>query len=69
MNEEDLESHGVNCPYCDTPFDLLVDLSQGSHATWEDCPRCCAPIQLRIEVSPVSGELSSLALGRDDDVL
>ncbi|MFG6159047.1 CPXCG motif-containing cysteine-rich protein [Halomonas sp. 1390] len=69
MNEEQLESREVNCPYCDTPFDLLVDLSQGSHATWEDCPRCCAPIQLRIEVSPVSGELDSLMLGRDDDVL
>lgn len=69
MNEEQLESREVHCPYCDTPFDLLVDLSQGSQATWEDCPRCCAPIQLRIEVSPVSGELDSLALGRDDDVL
>lgn len=69
MNEEQLESREVHCPYCDTPFDLLVDLSQGSLATWEDCPRCCAPIQLRIEVSPVSGELDSLALGRDDDVL
>ena len=69
MHEERLESRGVHCPYCDTPFALLVDLSQGSHATWEDCPRCCAPIQLRIEVSPVSVELASLALGRDDDVL
>ncbi|MDR5867175.1 CPXCG motif-containing cysteine-rich protein [Halomonas koreensis] len=69
MNEETLDSRGVRCPYCDTAFDLQVDASQGSHATWEDCPRCCAPIQLRIEVSPVSGELESVELGRDDDVL
>ncbi|MDR9440737.1 MAG: CPXCG motif-containing cysteine-rich protein [Halomonas sp.] len=69
MHEEELEPRSVHCPYCDTPFELLVDLSQGSHATWEDCPQCCAPIQLRIEVSPASGELVSLDLGRDDDVL
>ena len=36
MHEERLESRGVHCPYCDTPF---------------------------------SGELASLELGRDDDVL
>ncbi|TDO06135.1 MULTISPECIES: CPXCG motif-containing cysteine-rich protein [Halomonas] len=69
MHEENLEPQEMYCPYCDTPFELLIDRSQGSHATWEDCPRCCAPIQLRIEVSPASGELVSLAAGRDDDVL
>ncbi|MBB3142305.1 CPXCG motif-containing cysteine-rich protein [Halomonas organivorans] len=69
MHEEALDNHAVRCPYCDTAFELQVDASQGSHETWEDCPRCCAPIQLRIEVSPVSGELESLSLGRDDDVL
>ncbi|MFM9269299.1 CPXCG motif-containing cysteine-rich protein [Halomonas elongata] len=69
MHEDALESRSVRCPYCDTPFALQVDASQGSHATWEDCPRCCAPIQLRIEVSSVSGELESVTLGRDDDVL
>ncbi|MBB3191155.1 CPXCG motif-containing cysteine-rich protein [Halomonas cerina] len=69
MNEEDLASQPVHCPYCDTPFDLQVDPSQGSHVTWEDCPCCCAPIQLRIEVSPSSGDVESVSLGRDDDVL
>ncbi|WP_136247317.1 CPXCG motif-containing cysteine-rich protein [Halomonas borealis] len=69
MHEEALDSQAVRCPYCDAGFELLIDVSQGSHATWEDCPQCCAPIQLRIEVSLVSGELESLALGRDDEVL
>lgn len=69
MHEERLDSHSVHCPYCDTPFDLLVDVSQGSHDTWEDCPRCCAPIQIRVEVSPFDGELTALVLGRDDEVL
>ncbi|SDM10587.1 Cysteine-rich CPXCG [Franzmannia pantelleriensis] len=69
MHEEMLTSRAVHCPYCSTPFELLVDASQGSHMTWEDCPRCCAPIQLRISVSPQSGELEEVALGRDDDVV
>ncbi|KAA0012146.1 CPXCG motif-containing cysteine-rich protein [Billgrantia pellis] len=68
MHEAHLDSHPVNCPYCDMPFDLLIDISQGSHETWEDCPYCCSPIQLRVMVS-VSGELEGLALGRDDEVL
>ncbi|MCH4561911.1 CPXCG motif-containing cysteine-rich protein [Halomonas sp. EGI 63088] len=68
MHEEQLDRYPVHCPYCDTPFELLVDRSEGSQETWEDCPRCCAPIQLRIEVS-VDGELESVTLGRDDDVL
>lgn len=69
MHEEMLNAQAVHCPYCDTAFDLLVDASQGSHQTWEDCPRCCAPIQVRVSVSPHNGELEGLELGRDDDVV
>lgn len=69
MYEEMLSTHSVDCPYCGTGFELLVDGSQGSHATWEDCPRCCSPIQIGVEVSAISGELERLTLGRDDDVL
>lgn len=73
MNEEQLASRRVHCPYCDAPFDLLVDVSQGDHLTWEDCHVCCAPIQVRIELD-VGGDLDpepafSLTLGRDDEVL
>lgn len=69
MHEDQLDSHTVHCPYCSTAFDLLVDISQGSQETWEDCPFCCAPIQLKIEISPVTGDLEDLRVGRDDDVL
>ncbi|WP_148253264.1 CPXCG motif-containing cysteine-rich protein [Aidingimonas lacisalsi] len=67
MHEEMLSSRDVSCPYCNTEFELLVDASQGNHATWEDCPRCCSPIQVHVSVSP-QGELDSVVLGRDDDV-
>ncbi|MAX31696.1 Cysteine-rich CPXCG [Onishia taeanensis] len=69
MHEEMLNSHAVSCPYCDTGFELLVDASQGSHITWEDCPRCCAPIQVQVAVSAFSGEIEGVTLGRDDDVV
>ncbi|MCE8020755.1 CPXCG motif-containing cysteine-rich protein [Halomonas sp. MCCC 1A11036] len=69
MHEDRLDSYLVHCPYCSMPFDLLIDVSQGSHATWEDCPYCCSPIQVRVEVSPIASELEALVLGRDDEVL
>ena len=69
MVDDALISYEIDCPYCATPMTLLIDTSQGSHTTWEDCQRCCAPIQLEITVSPVSGELEQVRYGRDDDVL
>ncbi|SHE64883.1 Cysteine-rich CPXCG [Modicisalibacter ilicicola DSM 19980] len=69
MQEEMLDARAVNCPYCGTGFELLIDSSQGSHTTWEDCPRCCAPIQIVVVVSESSGELEGVTLGRDDDVV
>ncbi|GAB3352140.1 CPXCG motif-containing cysteine-rich protein [Chromohalobacter beijerinckii] len=68
MNEEMLLSWPAKCPYCDASFEMLIDSSVGSHATWEDCPQCCAPIQVRVTVSPFSGELEDVMLGQDDDV-
>lgn len=67
MHEEMLTSQTVYCPYCSTEFDLLVDASQGSYQTWEDCPRCCAPIEVRVAVSLFSGELEDVTLSRDDE--
>lgn len=69
MHEEMLSSQATSCPYCGSGFELLVDVSQGNQLTWEDCPRCCAPIQVRISVSPGSGELEEVTLGRDDEWL
>ncbi|MCD6007255.1 MULTISPECIES: CPXCG motif-containing cysteine-rich protein [Halomonadaceae] len=69
MHEAMLASRPVSCPYCGTPFELLVDGSQGSHSTWEDCPRCCAPIQVSVDVAEPDGSVQAVTLARDDDVL
>ncbi|MEQ5800824.1 CPXCG motif-containing cysteine-rich protein [Halomonas sp. H10-9-1] len=69
MHEQELIPRRVHCPYCDAPFDLLLDVSQGSQLTWEDCHVCCAPIQVRIDADPGDPESLAVSLGRDDEVL
>ena len=69
MHEQELIPRRVRCPYCDAPFDLLLDVSHGSQLTWEDCHVCCAPIQVRIDADPGDPEALMVSLGRDDEVI
>jgi hypothetical protein len=48
----------VLCPYCGESYTTMVDTSQSSHATIEDCPVCCRPIQLTVTCEP--GEVFSI---------
>ena len=46
----DLLAEGiVVCPYCGQTYTTIVDTSQSSHATIEDCPVCCRPNVIRVE--------------------
>jgi hypothetical protein len=38
----------IPCPYCGELFPSMVDTTQGTHATIEDCAVCCRPVQLQI---------------------
>lgn len=40
----------VTCPYCGETVELAVDASAGSADYVEDCPVCCRPMQVRVEV-------------------
>ena len=42
----------VSCPYCGEDFPVMIDTSQGSHTTVEDCSVCCRPIRLRTQCEP-----------------
>lgn len=55
----------VQCPYCGEAFETLLDLSSGSARYVEDCPVCCRPIELQLEIDDEGG-LSSLTLLRSD---
>ncbi|MCM2972333.1 MULTISPECIES: CPXCG motif-containing cysteine-rich protein [Larsenimonas] len=66
MNEELLEPRDVQCPYCGTMCTLLIDASQGSISTVEDCQRCCSPMQVAIEVDALDDTVLSVTVHRDD---
>ena len=55
----------VQCPYCGEAFETLLDLSGGSARYVEDCPVCCRPIELQLEIDE-QGQLSGLTLLRTD---
>jgi endogenous inhibitor of DNA gyrase (YacG/DUF329 family) len=44
------ECVAITCPYCGEPVELVVDASGGAAAYVEDCPVCCRPMQVDVEV-------------------
>lgn len=41
---------GVACPYCGESIEIVVDESAGDATCVEDCPVCCRPMQVSIEL-------------------
>lgn len=41
----------VTCPYCGEAIELAVDESAGSATYVEDCPVCCHPMQVDVEIN------------------
>lgn len=46
----DLTLHGVQCPYCGEPLELVVDASAGPQQYVEDCAVCCRPLEVAVSV-------------------
>lgn len=40
----------VACPYCGESIELVVDETAGPASYVEDCPVCCRPMQVDVEV-------------------
>ena len=55
----------VNCPYCNEPFTVEADPELTGQQFIEDCPVCCAPIELALHVDADGGW--RLDVHRDDD--
>ncbi|GGO88714.1 hypothetical protein GCM10011348_44810 [Marinobacterium nitratireducens] len=45
-----LEEVDLYCPYCGEPISVLVDCSEARQQYVEDCPVCCSPMLLTVEV-------------------
>ncbi|WP_437191394.1 CPXCG motif-containing cysteine-rich protein [Planctomicrobium sp. SH527] len=44
------------CPYCGEEIIVPVDLTQGEHQEYvEDCPVCCSPVVIRLEIQEDGG--------------
>lgn len=50
-----------SCPYCGEKIETLIDTSQGSHQTIEDCYVCCQPIELNINIDDVNHQINLTA--------
>lgn len=55
----------ASCPYCGQAVDLLLDVSAGAESCIEDCPTCCRPINVLVEVD-AAGALH-VSVSRDDE--
>ena len=60
-----LDALTVQCPYCGERFQALVDASAGAADYVEDCPVCCRPIELRLQLDD-DGRVAALDASRDD---
>jgi hypothetical protein len=50
-----LEEATVTCPACWEDIVLELDLSAGSAVYAEDCPVCCRPMTVRLQVADDGG--------------
>jgi hypothetical protein len=55
----------IRCPFCGEKFEAVVDTSAGDADYIEDCPVCCRPIHMHLNVDD-NGEFSDLRAESDD---
>lgn len=53
----------MRCPWCGERFEALIDGGEASGDYIEDCPVCCRPITMHLDVD---GDAVRLDGGRDD---
>ncbi|MEZ5449493.1 MAG: CPXCG motif-containing cysteine-rich protein [Thiolinea sp.] len=52
----------VTCPYCYSSMTTAIDISSGtSQDYYEDCQVCCAPMELRVQLSD-DGQIEMLEI-------
>lgn len=58
------EKH-VSCPHCGHAINITLDASNGSQEFYDDCPVCCNPIHLDMQVDEIREKIS-LSIDADD---
>jgi hypothetical protein len=58
----------ATCPHCGHSIRFTLDGSNGNQSIYEDCPACCCPIHLNIEVDQLQQDIK-LSIDGDDEQL
>lgn len=67
MQNLQLDSQSMQCPYCWENFEWICDDSDDSTEMIEDCPVCCRPIHFKKITNPgFSNESEWQALSEED---
>jgi hypothetical protein len=53
-----IEQAEVTCPACWETIELTLDLSAGSQTYTEDCPVCCRPMTVHLQIGHGGGDWS-----------
>ncbi|MGD8276190.1 MAG: CPXCG motif-containing cysteine-rich protein [Thiohalocapsa sp.] len=56
-----------HCPWCGESIELTVDCSYGGYEAVEDCPVCCAPMIVTVEIAAGSIESPLVTVQREND--
>jgi len=61
------ETATIHCPWCGRKTEVTLDCSAGGQTFVEDCMVCCAPIVVRLDCDPATGEPAALSAVREND--
>ena len=61
-----IEAAQINCPYCHQQYEISVDCSAGGQEYVEDCPVCCNPAAVTVQVD-IDGKLLGVSAIRGND--
>lgn len=56
----------VNCPHCGHMIQISLDASAGSQEFYDDCPACCNPIHVNMQVDELHKTIN-LFIDADDE--
>ena len=59
-----LASRKTRCPWCGERFEVLIDADAGTTDYVEDCPVCCRPITMQVDVDG-DGEVNGFSSDRE----
>ncbi|OBT12164.1 molybdopterin-guanine dinucleotide biosynthesis protein A [Vibrio sp. UCD-FRSSP16_10] len=56
----------ISCPHCGGHIQVPIDTTQGNQDFYDDCPACCHPIHLSVQLDEVRDKVD-LTIDADDE--